>query len=143
MKSGLESSVEGINVDYSEESRPHTPATVVSDEVNDDNASDVSTSTTDQKKEDTRNLISEIKEKKDSRLRKKLSTENQLLALRKEELSLKRKLIDKMDDSESKYQKTMETFADSLLSLSATINSGKYVNYDHPGESSPEKDCLG
>ena len=123
MKSGLESSVEGVDADYSEESRPHTPATVVSDEGNDDSASDVS-STTDQKKEDRRNLISHIKEKKDSRVTKKLSTENQLLALGKEELSLKRKMIEKMDESESKYQKTMETFAHSLSSLSATINSG-------------------
>ena len=63
IESGLENSVEGVDVDYSKENRLHTPAVVVSDEVNDDSASDVSISTTDQKKEDRINLIKEIKEK--------------------------------------------------------------------------------
>lgn len=126
MESGLESSVEAVHLCHSEQSRPDTPATVVSDEVNDHSysVSDASTSTADQKEVDGRNLISKIKEKRVSKLTKKFSMENQSLAFGKEELFLKRKLIEKMDKCQSKYHKTMETFANSLSSLGATINAG-------------------
>ena len=89
MESGLESSVEAVDMSDSEESRPNTPATVVRHGINDDSISDASIHTTDQKKVGGRNLISKIKEKRDPKLTKKLSMENQLLALGKEELSLK------------------------------------------------------
>ena len=121
MESGLESSAEAVDMSDSEESRPNTPATVVRDGINDDSISDASIHTTDQKKVGGRNLISKIKEKRDSKLTKKLSMENQLLALGKEELSLK---IKWMNPRANIRKQSMGTSANSLSPLRATINGG-------------------
>ena len=46
------------------------------------------------------------------------------MAIAKEELMLKRKVAENMEESEKKHQKTMDSFATSLTALTTTINSG-------------------
>ena len=123
MPSGLESSVETAYASDSEGNGASVSFTATGNDHKQDG--NTSASATVENNSERRKLVSEmIKGRKDSKLTKKLSTENQLLALGREELSLKRKLIEKMDESERKYQKSMETFANSLSSMCATLNSG-------------------
>ena len=50
-------------------------------------------------------LQKQLKEKRDSKLAKKLSTDGQLLAIAREELQLKRKVLDQMEEAEKKNTK--------------------------------------
>ena len=52
-----------------------------------------------------RNLISKLKEKKNSKLTKKVTTENRTIALEQEELQLKNKMIDHLEKSEKKVHR--------------------------------------
>lgn len=74
--------------------------------------------------EGRRSLLKLLHDKRDSKLTKKVGTDVQLMAIAKEELILKRKVAEKMEESEKKYQKTMDSFAAGLTALTATINSG-------------------
>lgn len=71
-----------------------------------------------------RNLISKLKEKKNSKLTKKVTTENRMIALEQEELQLKKRMIDHLEKSEKKYTESMQSFATSLNSLSSTLQNG-------------------
>ena len=46
------------------------------------------------------------------------------MVIAKEELMLKRKVAEHMEESEEKHQKTMDSFAAVLTALTTTINSG-------------------
>ena len=52
-------------------------------------------------------LQKQLKGKQDSKLIKKLSTDNHLLAIAGEDLQLKRKLLNQMEEADKKHQKTM------------------------------------
>ena len=71
-----------------------------------------------------RNLISKLKEKKNSKLTKKVTTENRMITLEQEELQLKKRMIDHLEKSEKKYTESMQSFATSLNSLSSTLQNG-------------------
>ena len=79
-----------------------------------------------EKTSDTRrNLISKLKEKKSSKLTKKVTTENRMLALGQEKLQLKKRMINQLEKSEKKYTESMQiSFATSLNSLSSTMQNG-------------------
>ena len=47
-----------------------------------------------------------------------------MLALRHEELQLKKRMIDKLEKSEEKYMESMQSFTASLHSLSSTLQNG-------------------
>ena len=53
-------------------------------------------------------LQKQLKEKRDSKLTKKLSTDGQLLAIAREELQLKTKVLDQMEEAEKKTPKNNE-----------------------------------
>ena len=61
-----------------------------------------------------RNLISKLKKEKNSKLTKKTTTENRMLALGHEELQLKKRMIDQLEKSEEKYMESMQSFTASL-----------------------------
>jgi hypothetical protein len=74
--------------------------------------------------EGRRSFLTFLNNKRDAKLSKKIATESQLLAIAKEELSLKRKATEKMEESEKKYQKTMDSFATGLTNVTSTITKG-------------------
>ena len=57
-----------------------------------------------------RNLISKLKEKKNSTLTKKVTSDNRILALGQEELQLKKRMIDQLEKSEKSKQKVCKVF---------------------------------
>lgn len=95
---GLESSAEAGDV-TGEVSDPENSILTCSSAQEDDTSPGTSNETTQQTSR--RNLI---KDKRDSKLTKKLSTDNQLLSLGKEEVTFKRKMIEHMEESERKHQ---------------------------------------
>ena len=72
-----------------------------------------------------RKLISKLKGKKNSKLIKKVTTENRMLVLGQEELQLKKRMIDRLEKSEkAEYTESMQRFATRLNSLSSTLQNG-------------------
>ena len=69
-------------------------------------------------------LQKQLKGKRDSKLTKKLSTDNQLLAVAREDLQLKRKVLDQMEEADKKYQKTMDSLLQGFTSLTSVLNNG-------------------
>lgn len=69
-------------------------------------------------------LQKQLKGKRDSKLTKKLSTDNQLLAMAREDLQLKRKVLDQMEEADKKHQKTMNLLLQGLKSLTSALNNG-------------------
>ena len=92
--------------------------------------------------EGRRSLLKFLHDKRDSKLTKKVGTDIQLMAIAKEELTLKRKVAENMEESEKKHQKTMHSFATSLTALTTTINScftmlGKLLNQANEVHTTP------
>ena len=69
-------------------------------------------------------LQKQLRGKRHSKLTKKLSTDNQLLAVAKEDLQLKRKVLDQMEEADKKHQKTMDSLLQGFTSLTSTLNNG-------------------
>ena len=69
-------------------------------------------------------LQKQLRGKRDSKLTKKLSTDNQLLAVAREDLQLKRKVLDQMEEADKKHQKTMDPLLQGFTSLTSTLNNG-------------------
>ena len=65
-----------------------------------------------------------IREKKDSKLTKRLSTDNQMLTIARDELQLKRKVIEQMEGTDKKHQKTMENLLQGVNTLTSALNNG-------------------
>ena len=70
-----------------------------------------------------RKLIEHIKEKRDSKLSKSKSADQQHLAVIKEELSLKKEMVSEMKQMDKEYQKTMARFASAMENLSHSVSS--------------------
>ena len=82
-------------------------------------------SVTDDKEAERRQLLQkQIKGNRDSKLTKKLSTDNQLLAVAREDLQLKRKVFDQMEEADKKHQKTMDSLLQGFTSLTSALNNG-------------------
>ena len=69
-------------------------------------------------------LQKQLRGKRDSKLTKKLSTDNQLLAVAREDLQLKRKVLDQMEEADKKHHKTMDPLLQGFTSLTSTLNNG-------------------
>ena len=69
-------------------------------------------------------LQKQLKRKRDSKLTKKLSTDNQLLAMAREDLQLKRKVFDQMEEADKKHQKTMDSLLQGFTSLISALHNG-------------------
>ena len=69
-------------------------------------------------------LQNQLKGKRDSKSTKKLSTDNQLLAMAREDLQLKRKVLDQMEEADKKHQKTMDSLHQGFTSLTSALNNG-------------------
>ena len=69
-------------------------------------------------------LQKQLRGKRDSKLTKKLSTDNLLLAVAREDLQLKRKVLDQMEEADKKHQKTMDSLLQVFTSLTSTLNNG-------------------
>ena len=82
-------------------------------------------SVTDDKVTERRQLLQkQHKGKRDSKLTKKLSTYNPLLAVAREDLQLKRKVLDQMEEADKKHQKTMDSLLRGFTSLTSALNNG-------------------
>ena len=124
MGNGIETSEE-ISVSEDTASLPSIVDDSASDDENNDAHSISSVKEAVEKTTDSRrNLISKLKEKKNSKLTKKVTTENRMIALEQEELQLKKRMIDHLEKSEKKYTESMQSFATSLNSLSSTLQNG-------------------
>ena len=64
-----------------------------------------------------RNLISKVQQKKNSKLNKKIPAEKQMIAMAKEDLSLKNRIVEQMEKAEQKHQANMSAFAKGISSL--------------------------
>ena len=64
-------------------------------------------------------LQKQLRGKRDSKLTKKLSTDNQLLAVAREDLQLKRKVLDQMEEADKKHHKTMDSLLQGFTSLTS------------------------
>ena len=71
-----------------------------------------------------RSLIQHLKEKKDSKLTKRLSTEAQLLDTAKQEIAMKKRIMESIEESEKKHEQQMKTFTDSMNALTSVIGNG-------------------
>ena len=69
-------------------------------------------------------LQKQLRGKRDSKFTKKLLTDNQLLAVAREDLQLKRKVLDQMGKADKKHQKTMDSLLQRFTSLTSTLNNG-------------------
>lgn len=124
MGNGIETSEE-ISVSEDPASLPSIVDDSASDDENNDAHSISSVKEAVEKTTDSRrNLISKLKEKKNSKLTKKVTTENRMITLEQEELQLKKRMIDHLEKSEKKYTESMQSFARSLNSLSSTLQNG-------------------
>lgn len=102
-------------------SRPETPYSTCSEATDQKDQGDA----TDSKQVSTnrRKLIEHIKEKRDSKLSKSKSADQQHLAVIKEELSLKKEMVSEMKQMDKEYQKTMARFASAMENLSHSVSS--------------------
>ncbi len=72
-------------------------------------------------------LVKNLKEKKDSRLTKRLSVETQLLDTAKQELALKRKILERVEELDQRNADEMKMFRESINALTTVIGSGLIV----------------
>lgn len=61
---------------------------------------------------------------RNSKLTKNLSTDNQLLAVAKEDLQLKRKALDQMEEANKQHQKTVDSLLQGFRSMTSVLNNG-------------------
>ena len=71
-----------------------------------------------------RNLIKHLQQKKDSKLTKRNAAEAQLLDTAKQEVALKKRGMDMMEESEKNHEKSMKKFEESINNLTAVISNG-------------------
>ena len=71
-----------------------------------------------------RSLLSNLREKKDGKLTKRLSTDAQLLDTAKQEIALKKRGIEMIEEADKKHKETMQKFSESVNTLSAVIGNG-------------------
>lgn len=71
-----------------------------------------------------RNLVKHLQEKKDSKLTKRNAAEAQLLDTAKQEIALKKRGMDMMEESDKNHEKRMKKFEDSINNLTAVISNG-------------------
>ena len=102
-------------------SRPETPYSTYSDSSDQKDHGH----NTDSKQVSTnrRKLIEHIEEKRDSKLTKSKSADQQHLAFLKEELSLKKEMVSEMKQMDKEYQQTMVRFASAMENLSHSVSS--------------------
>ena len=99
-------------------SRPETPCRDTPDQKDHDDATDSK-----QVSINRRKLIEHIKEKRDSKLTKSKSADQQHLAVIKEELSLKKEVVSEMKQMDKEYQQTMARFTSAMENLSHSVLS--------------------
>ena len=102
-------------------SRPDTPYSTCSEAADLQDRGDG----TDSKQVSTnrRKLIEHIKEKRDSKLTKSKSADQQHLTVIKEELSLKKEMLSEMKQMDKEYQQTMSRFASAMENLSHSVSN--------------------
>ena len=71
-----------------------------------------------------RNLIQHLKERKDSKLSKLFSVDAQLLDIANQEIKLKRRALEKMEEGEKKHEANMKMFAENMNTLPNVVSSG-------------------
>ena len=71
-----------------------------------------------------RDLIKNMQEKKDAKLSKRLSTDAKLLDLAAQEIALKKRALQKIEEGDKKHGENMKIFADSMKSLTNVISNG-------------------
>ena len=102
-------------------SRPETPYSTCS-EATDQKDQGYATDSK-QVSPNRRKLIEQIKEKRDSKLSKSKSADQQHLAVIKEELSLKKEMVSEMKQMDKGYQQTVARFASAMENLSHSVSS--------------------
>ena len=70
------------------------------------------------------NLLSYLKERKDSKLSKRTSAKAQLLEIAREELKLKKASLTSIESSKGKHAATMQMFGENLKNLTHVISNG-------------------
>ena len=71
-----------------------------------------------------RELLKNIKEKKDSKLTKQHSVDVQLLDAAKEEIALKKRALEMMENADKRHEETMQGFLQSMNLMAASIGNG-------------------
>eukprot|EP00112_Aurelia_sp_Birch-Aquarium-sp1_P016380 Seg3708.3 transcript_id=Seg3708.3/GoldUCD/mRNA.D3Y31 product="hypothetical protein" protein_id=Seg3708.3/GoldUCD/D3Y31 len=71
-----------------------------------------------------RNLIQHLKEKRDSKLTKRISTDAQLMDIAAQELKIKKQMLTRMEENDRRHEENMKVFADSMKSLAGIISQG-------------------
>ncbi len=69
-------------------------------------------------------MDSKLNNYRNDRLKKKLPVESQILSCAKEELAIKRKLVDQMESFESNYSENMSRISNNMEKLTSTISEG-------------------
>lgn len=119
MGNGIETSEE-----ISESEETASLPSILDDSTSDDGNNSMVKEAVEKTTDTRRNLISKLREKKNSKLTKKVTTENRLITLEQEELELKKRMVDRLEKSEKKYTESMQSFATSFNSLSSTLQNG-------------------
>ena len=71
-----------------------------------------------------RNLIQHLREKRDGKLTKRISTDAQLMDIAAQELKIKKQMLTRMEENDRKHEENMKVFADSMKSLTGIISQG-------------------
>ena len=71
-----------------------------------------------------RSLIKHLQTSRNSKLTKRISADAQLLDIAKEEIALKRKAMEKMDEADKRFGNSIQGIANSMNSLTAAITGG-------------------
>ena len=71
-----------------------------------------------------RNLLNHLKEKKDAKLTKRISTEAQLLDAAKQEIAIKKRIVESIEDSEKRHEQQIKTFNETMGALTSAIGNG-------------------
>ena len=71
-----------------------------------------------------RNLVKHLWTSRNSKLTKRISADAHLLDIAKEEIALKRKAMEKMDEADKRFENSIQGIANSMNSLTAAITGG-------------------
>ena len=71
-----------------------------------------------------RNLVKHLQTSRNSKLTKRISADAHLLDIAKEEIALKRKAMEKMDEVDKRFENSIQGIANSMNSLTAAITGG-------------------
>jgi len=75
-------------------------------------------------KDKRRSLLEHLKRKKDEKLTKRLSVDAQLLDMAQQEIAIKRRAMEKMEEGEAKHEETMKMLTNNMTALTNVIANG-------------------